>query len=172
MMQKLILSYKYKLAFYFYFQQAKVIKDSIDFKVGTYCGGTNGLSSHLHWEKELQQYEVIIVYFYWFSCVSVVILIIYTVSQFCQSQVFVMTPQILLRNFNHCFIKMELIALLIFDECHHAQAQSNHPYAEIMKVTCCAIMSTIMSFAPSSISSISFITDINISTSVCGLYMF
>jgi len=29
---------------------------------------------------------------------------------------------------------MEFIALLIFDECHHAQVQSNHPYAEIMKV--------------------------------------
>jgi endoribonuclease Dicer len=29
---------------------------------------------------------------------------------------------------------MEMIALLIFDECHHAQAKSSHPYAEIMKV--------------------------------------
>jgi superfamily II DNA or RNA helicase len=31
---------------------------------------------------------------------------------------------------------MEMIALLIFDECHHAQAKSSHPYAEIMKVCC------------------------------------
>lgn len=45
-----------------------------------------------------------------------------------------MTPQILLRNLYHRIIKMELIALLIFDECHHAQIKSNHPYAEIMKV--------------------------------------
>lgn len=45
-----------------------------------------------------------------------------------------MTPQILLRNLFHCFIKMEMIALLIFDECHHAQVKSDHPYAEIMKV--------------------------------------
>lgn len=45
-----------------------------------------------------------------------------------------MTPQILLRNLYHRIIKMELIALLIFDECHHAQTKSNHPYAEIMKV--------------------------------------
>lgn len=29
---------------------------------------------------------------------------------------------------------MDLIALLIFDECHHAQAQKRHPYAQIMKV--------------------------------------
>lgn len=46
-----------------------------------------------------------------------------------------MTPQILLHNLSHCFIKIELIALLIFDECHYAQFDSNHPYAEIMKVT-------------------------------------
>lgn len=45
-----------------------------------------------------------------------------------------MTPQILLHNLSHCFIKMEMIALLIFDECHHAQVKSSHPYAEIMKV--------------------------------------
>lgn len=46
-----------------------------------------------------------------------------------------MTPQILLHNLRHCFIKMDSIALLIFDECHHAQAQKRHPYAQIMKVT-------------------------------------
>lgn len=51
-------------------------------------------------------------------------------------QVLVMTPQILHRNLSHCFIKMEMIALLIFDECHHAQIKSNHPYAQIMKVCC------------------------------------
>lgn len=45
-----------------------------------------------------------------------------------------MTPQILLRNLYHRIIKMEIIALLIFDECHHAQITSNHPYAEIMRV--------------------------------------
>ncbi|XP_058067534.1 endoribonuclease Dicer homolog 4-like isoform X3 [Magnolia sinica] len=44
-----------------------------------------------------------------------------------------MTPQILLRNLEHCFIRMEIIALLIFDECHHAQIQNRHPYAQIMK---------------------------------------
>ncbi|WJZ98263.1 hypothetical protein VitviT2T_016802 [Vitis vinifera] len=86
-------------------QQARVIEESIDFKVGTYCGNSRRLRTHHDWEKEFEQYEV-----------------------------FVMTPQILLRGLYHCFIRMELIALLIFDECHHAQVQSNHPYAEIMKV--------------------------------------
>lgn len=86
-------------------QQAKVIEDSTDFKVGIYCGNTNRLKTHSSWEKEIEQYEVL-----------------------------VMTPQILLHNLSHSFIKMDLIALLIFDECHHAQAKSSHPYAEIMKV--------------------------------------
>ncbi|KAI4335598.1 hypothetical protein L6164_014232 [Bauhinia variegata] len=86
-------------------QQAKVIEDSTDFKVGVYCGSSRRLKSHLDWEKEIEQYEVL-----------------------------AMTPQILSFNLSHCFIKMEMIALLIFDECHHAQVKSNHAYAEIMKV--------------------------------------
>ena len=55
-------------------------------------------------------------------------------------QVLVMTPPVLLQNLSHCFIRIELIALLIFDECHHAQPESNHPYAEIMKVRSYYIM--------------------------------
>ncbi|KAL4589871.1 hypothetical protein LXL04_002782 [Taraxacum kok-saghyz] len=86
-------------------QQAKVIKDSIDVEVGIYCGSSKGLKGHHDWEKELEQHEV-----------------------------FVMTPQILLHNLSHCYIRMEHIALLIFDECHYAQVESNHPYAEIMKI--------------------------------------
>lgn len=45
-----------------------------------------------------------------------------------------MIPEVLLRSLCHCFIKMESISLLIFDECHHAQVQSNHAYTQIMKV--------------------------------------
>lgn len=86
-------------------QQAKVIKDSIDVEVGIYCGSSNRLKGHHDWDKELEQHEV-----------------------------FVMTPQILLHNLSHCFIRIEHIALLIFDECHYAQVESNHPYAEIMKI--------------------------------------
>lgn len=86
-------------------QQAKVIEDSTDFKVGIYCGKSNRLKTHSSWEKEIEQFEVL-----------------------------VMTPQILLYNLSHSFIKMDLIALLIFDECHHAQVKSGHPYAQIMRV--------------------------------------
>ncbi|XP_045827560.1 dicer-like protein 4 isoform X3 [Trifolium pratense] len=86
-------------------QQAKVISDSADFEVGTYCGSNKRSKSHQYWEEEIEQFEVL-----------------------------VMTPQILLHNLSHCFIKMEMIALLVFDECHHAQVKSSHPYAEIMKI--------------------------------------
>ncbi|XXG64625.1 hypothetical protein AAC387_Pa05g2523 [Persea americana] len=85
-------------------QQAVVIEDSTDFKVGCYFGNSKRLRNHHDWEKEIDEHEVL-----------------------------VMTPQILLHNLQHCFIRMELIALLIFDECHHAQIQNRHPYAEIMK---------------------------------------
>nr|AIE15766.1 Dicer-like protein 4a [Salvia miltiorrhiza] len=86
-------------------QQAKVIANSIDFKVGIYCGSSAHVKSLHYWKKEVEENEIL-----------------------------VMTPQILLHNLSHCFIKIELIALLIFDECHYAQLDSNHPYAEIMKI--------------------------------------
>lgn len=86
-------------------QQAGVIADSIDFTVGLYGGDIKLQRSHDELEKELEQYEIL-----------------------------VMTPQMLLHSLRHCFIKMDMIALLIFDECHYGQVESNHPYAEIMKV--------------------------------------
>lgn len=39
-------------------QQATVIQDSIDFKVGVFCGSSNGKKSHHEWEKEMEWYEV------------------------------------------------------------------------------------------------------------------
>lgn len=86
-------------------QQARVVEKSIDFKVGVYYGNSKRLKRHEDWVKETEQYEIL-----------------------------VMTPQLLLHNLCHCFLKIESIALLIFDECHHAQVQSSHPYAEIMKL--------------------------------------
>ncbi|MQL77271.1 hypothetical protein Taro_009677, partial [Colocasia esculenta] len=85
-------------------QQAVVIENSTDFKVQSYYGNHKNLKTHDDWKKEIEQTEVL-----------------------------VMTPQILLHNLRHCFITMDLVTLLIFDECHHAQAQKRHPYAQIMK---------------------------------------
>ncbi|KAJ3679169.1 hypothetical protein LUZ60_017180 [Juncus effusus] len=85
-------------------QQAIVIENSTGFKVCCYYGSSKRLRDHNEWKEETETFEV-----------------------------FVMTPQIFLHNLSHCYMKMELISLLIFDECHHAQAQKRHPYAQIMK---------------------------------------
>ncbi|VAH34128.1 unnamed protein product [Triticum turgidum subsp. durum] len=86
-------------------QQATVIANSTNFRVQSYYGDGKNPRNHEDWETEMGESEVL-----------------------------VMTPQILLHSLRHCFIKMDSIALLIFDECHHAQAHKRHPYAQIMKV--------------------------------------
>ncbi|XP_042377592.1 endoribonuclease Dicer homolog 4-like isoform X1 [Zingiber officinale] len=85
-------------------QQAVVIENSTDFKVHCYYGNQKNLKDHNAWNQEINKAEVL-----------------------------VMTPQILLHSLHHCFIKMDLVALLIFDECHHAQKDKRHAYAQIMK---------------------------------------
>lgn len=44
-----------------------------------------------------------------------------------------MTPAILLNCLRHSFLKLNLIKVLIMDECHHARGK--HPYACIMTVS-------------------------------------
>lgn len=48
------------------------------------------------------------------------------------SDVIVMTPQILLNSLNNAYLGLDSIALIIFDEAHHAR--KNHPYNHIMEV--------------------------------------
>lgn len=43
-----------------------------------------------------------------------------------------MTPQILLDALRSAFLKLEMIYLLVIDECH--RTTGNHPYAKVMKV--------------------------------------
>jgi len=45
----------------------------------------------------------------------------------------VMTPQILLDAFRKAFLSIEMICLMVIDECHWASG--NHPYAKIMAVS-------------------------------------
>lgn len=43
-----------------------------------------------------------------------------------------MTPQILLDALRSAFLKLEMVCLIIIDDCH--RTTGNHPYAKLMKV--------------------------------------
>ncbi|KAE9594842.1 putative ribonuclease III post-transcriptional gene silencing PAZ-Argonaute family [Lupinus albus] len=84
-------------------QQAESVKSLTDLKVGMYWGemGVDYWDAGT-WKKETEKYEVL-----------------------------VMTPAILLRSLRHSFIKLNMIKVLIMDECHHARGRD--PYACIMR---------------------------------------
>lgn len=84
-------------------QQAQVVRTHTDLIVGQYWGEM-GIDywRAADWEKEIEKHEVL-----------------------------VMTPAILLASLRHSFLKMNMIKVLIFDECHHASG--NDPYACIMR---------------------------------------
>lgn len=83
-------------------QQAEAIKMHTDLKVSMYWGemGVDFWNAAM-WRQQLDRYEVL-----------------------------VMTPAILLNCLSHSFFKLDLIKVLIMDECHHARGK--HPYACIM----------------------------------------
>uniref|UniRef100_A0A7N0U744 Uncharacterized protein n=1 Tax=Kalanchoe fedtschenkoi TaxID=63787 RepID=A0A7N0U744_KALFE len=84
-------------------QQFEVIKSHTELKVGDYYGakGVDDWSMEC-WEKEISEHDVL-----------------------------VMTPQILLDALRKAFITMNMIYMIILDECH--RTAGNHPYAKIMK---------------------------------------
>lgn len=84
-------------------QQYEVIKSQTNFRVGEYYG-SKGIDewSLKTWEKEIDEHDVL-----------------------------VMTPQILLDALRKAFLNLEMVSLVILDECH--RSAGNHPYAKIMK---------------------------------------
>ncbi|RAL54473.1 hypothetical protein DM860_001601 [Cuscuta australis] len=84
-------------------QQGEAIRKHTDLKVGKYWGemGVDFWDACM-WSREVGRHEVLI-----------------------------LTPAILLSALRHNFLKIEMIKLLIFDECHNARGK--HPYSCIMK---------------------------------------
>ncbi|XP_019440116.1 PREDICTED: endoribonuclease Dicer homolog 2-like [Lupinus angustifolius] len=84
-------------------QQAEAVKALTDLKVGMYWGemGVDYWDAST-WNKEFEKHEVL-----------------------------VMTPAILLMSLRHSFLKLNMIKVLIMDECHHARGRD--PYACIMR---------------------------------------
>ncbi|MBA0752984.1 hypothetical protein Gogos_000140, partial [Gossypium gossypioides] len=83
--------------------QFEYIKFHTSLDVEQYYGdkGVNEWNSE-YWEKDIKEHDVL-----------------------------VMTPQILLDALWKAFLSLEMVSLMIIDECHHATG--NHPYAKIMK---------------------------------------
>ncbi|KAK4278616.1 hypothetical protein QN277_016440 [Acacia crassicarpa] len=83
-------------------QQADAVKTHTDLKVGMYWGDMGvDYWDAATWEAEMKKHEVL-----------------------------VMTPAILLSGLSRGFFKLNMIKVLIMDECHHARGR--HPYACIM----------------------------------------
>ncbi|XWS68903.1 hypothetical protein CRYUN_Cryun04dG0133700 [Craigia yunnanensis] len=83
-------------------QQADAVQMHTDLNVGKYWGDMEvDFWDGAKWKQEIEKYEVL-----------------------------VMTPQILLNGLRHSFFKINMIKVLIIDECHHARGK--HPYASIM----------------------------------------
>ncbi|KAG8503299.1 hypothetical protein CXB51_001265 [Gossypium anomalum] len=97
-------------------QQADAVEMHTDLNVGKYWGDMEvDFWDDAKWQQEIDKYEI------WYMSAAIT---------FLSYQVLVMTPQILLNGLRHGFFKINMIKVLIIDECHHARGK--HPYASIM----------------------------------------
>ncbi|XP_047049658.1 endoribonuclease Dicer homolog 3a-like [Lolium rigidum] len=84
-------------------QQCKVIKTHTDFEVGLYCGATRADQwGGDRWREQVSKHQVM-----------------------------VMIPDVLLNALRKAFFSLDMVNLMIFDECHNATG--SHPYSMIMK---------------------------------------
>ncbi|VAH67451.1 unnamed protein product [Triticum turgidum subsp. durum] len=100
-------------------QQCEVIKTHTDFEVELYCGAS-GVD---HWTPQR-----------WKEKIS-------------KSQVMMMIPDVLLSALGKAFLSLDMVSLMIFDECHRATGK--HPYSRIMKIYTVADRAEIELCAPS-----------------------
>ncbi|KAG5574723.1 hypothetical protein H5410_054857 [Solanum commersonii] len=83
-------------------QQGDALMMHTDLKVGKYCGGMGvDYWNAATWQQQVDNHEVL-----------------------------VMIPAILHAALRHSFLQMDMIKVIIFDECHNARGK--HPYASIM----------------------------------------
>ena len=85
-------------------QQADAIRKMTGLSVGSYCGA-DGVDD---WDEERWR------------------------SETRKHQVLVLVHQIFLDLLTHSYFKLSDTALIVMDECHHAQSMKEHPYTKIM----------------------------------------
>ena len=86
-------------------QQSKAISQMTGLSVGSYCGA-DGVDD---WDEQKWRLETD------------------------KHQVLVLVHQVFLDLLTHSFFKLSNAALVVMDECHHAQSVKDHPYTRIMQ---------------------------------------
>nr|GMD70111.1 endoribonuclease Dicer homolog 2-like [Ipomoea batatas] len=119
-------------------QQGEAIRKHTDLRIGKYWGemGVDYWDAKM-WMQQVQNFEVLI-----------------------------MTPAILLAALRHSFIGIDMIKILIFDECHNARGK--HPYSCIMTVYTCASESVLAEYIAFPTAKVKTYSDVDVTYSMFG----